>query len=296
MNAEATEILQNCSPLQRTRTHRYVYVNNAIDDDQVLVPELVYESKYTPNTITALLQHAEARKDYAIGKVLGQNRRSPQSRQVSVMRKSDYISPISMRSAPPHQRPPLPNIGRSSAKPTTSTNVHVSKTASTRMREGPNPAITSMPQSAEAGHIVQLEFAPSDINKFQVQSSVRISPGSPTMKVFKHFVESSPSSTVKSRSKDQTQYRAGHESQSSAGHMCTPAPSRVQSRLQPTNSTPSPAIDINLPEKHKDSMRLPDIDIGFSVKSVVNDLLALPTPQIHCTSPSLRMRFLNNNQ
>ncbi|ESU37949.1 hypothetical protein DHA2_150715 [Giardia duodenalis] len=297
MNAEATEVLQHCSPLQRTRTYRCLYINNAIEDGKIIVPELIYESKYTPNTVTALLQHAEARKEYASGNPIGRNKRPLQSRQASILRKSDYITPISAPSTSPHQRPFLPNIGRPGAKPLSSASAHISKIATTAKHETPvSPTLTSTPHFLEANHIVQLTFTPDGAHSSQAFSPSRVAPGSPTIKTPKQFLDVSPHSSIKSHLKDRPEHRADQNSLSGAGHLHTPAPSRVHSRLQGTNSALGIAPDNNIPSKYKGSTKAPSVDPGFSVRSVVNDLLALPTPQIHCTSPSLRMRFLSSNQ
>lgn len=297
MNSEASEVLQNCSPLQRTRTHRCVYLSNAIDNGKIIVPELIYESKYTPNTVTALLQHAEARKEYDADKATNQNRYSPQSKQMSIMRKSDYISPVAIPSAPAHQRSLLPRIGRSSAKPSTSTGAHISGAASELTSEDPTgPTSTSVPQSPESGHIVQLTFTPDNARSAQTHSLVRISSGSPTIRTFKHRIDSSPYSTIKSHSKDQLEYKGEQKSPVGAAPLCTPAPSRVQSRLQAINPSVNTVPDNNAFSRYKRNLKGLNIDSAFSIQGVVNELLALPTPQVRCTSPSLRMRFLDSNQ
>ncbi|EFO61992.1 Hypothetical protein GLP15_5243 [Giardia lamblia P15] len=297
MNSAATEIFQSSSPLQRTRTHRCLYINSAIDNDKIIVPELIYESKYTPNTVTALLQHAEARKEYISDKSIGQNKRPFQSRQASILRKSDYITPISAPFTSPHQRLLLPNIGKSTTKPLSSASTHISKVENPIVHENPmSSTFTSTPHSPETNHIVKLTFTLDGTHNPQAHSPSKVTPGSPTVKTVRQFLDASSYSSINFQSNDRPEYRADQKPLPSTGQLHTPAPSRVQSRLQTTNSTLSVTLDNNIPLKYKSSTKTLNADPGFSIRSVVNDLLALPTPQIHCTSPSLRMRFLSSDQ
>lgn len=283
--------------MQRIRTHRCLSINNAIENSKVIVPELIYWSKYTPTTITTLLQHAETRVEKHNADMVGnQKRYSPQYKHISILRKSDYTSPITIPSAPSHQSSLLPSIGRLSAKPSTSTNTHISKASSELTRDEPIGHATSpMHQSPGSGHVIQLKFTPDMKNNLPSRSPVRRSPGSPIMKSCKHSIGTTLDSTIKSCSGDQLAYKTDHNDPLNIT-LSTPAPSRVQSRLQTTNTTINTVSENTTSLKHKRTIKSLEADPAFSIRSIVNDLLALPTPQIHCTSPSFRMRFLDNNQ